>query len=61
MAKITDADFGKTAHVCKTCGKAYFVGLRTDEQRSCPACGEKLQVKVLTSSDTYLEKDERSM
>jgi len=60
MAKITDNDFGKNAHVCEKCGKAYFVGL-SGVKHDCPACGGRLIVKELTRSDTYLEKDERSM
>jgi predicted RNA-binding Zn-ribbon protein involved in translation (DUF1610 family) len=60
MAKITDKDFGKNAHVCQTCGKVFFVGL-AGVKHECPACGGRLMVRELTQADTYREKDERSM
>jgi predicted RNA-binding Zn-ribbon protein involved in translation (DUF1610 family) len=60
MAKLTDADFGKTAHVCQDCGKVFFVGL-SGVKHNCPACGGKLLVRELTRADTHREKDERSM
>jgi rRNA maturation endonuclease Nob1 len=59
MTKLGDSDFGKNAHVCNDCDTAFFVGL-VDVKHTCPKCGGKLQIKILTRSDTY-DKDERTM